>query len=96
MNTLAALPSLDELRGANRAAKVTRGWQTALWAHWPTSEQWPLTLDICEAAAYLRVSHATIRNACVSKVLPHQRIGAAYRINRIDLENLGRVEAKTP
>jgi excisionase family DNA binding protein len=92
MNAGAALPSLEQLREASRAEKVTRAWQDALWAHWPVPAQWPAVMDLCEAAAYKRLHPATLRKLCAEAKVRHQRIGAAYRLNRADLDAWGLVE----
>lgn len=79
--------------------KSTEAWQLACWVRWAKEEDWPGKLDLYEAAAYLRVSPASIRRATeVDRAgraeLPHQRIGAAYRFSRRDLDCHGRVEGR--
>jgi excisionase family DNA binding protein len=95
MNAVESLAALDRLLSAPRAEKLTREWQAALWQHWPTAADWPVVLDLSEAAAYLRMHPATLRKHCAASKLRHQRIGAAYRLQRADLDAHGVVEAKT-
>lgn len=95
--TAAALQSIVDLRRAPTAEKASREWQEALWQHWTTPEQWPGSLDVFEAAAYKRVSHATIRAALGTgrdgkAKLRHQRFGASYRIAKADLDRFGLVQ----
>jgi hypothetical protein len=66
-------------------------WKDSMWEKWPTSEEWPGTLDLHESAAYKRVSYNVLWHACqVGKdgkaELSHYRFGTAYRINKIDLD----------
>lgn len=80
--------------------KSSRAWQLACWVTWAKEEDWPGKLDLYESAAYLRVSPASLRRATeVDRAgraeLPHQRIGAAYRISRRDLDSHGRVEGRS-
>lgn len=86
------LPSLQALNTAPRDVRITPSWQAALWQHWPRPEQWPALMDLCQAAAYLHVHPGTLRKKCAAAELRHQRVGAAYRITRADLDAYGRVE----
>lgn len=77
----------------------SREYQEMLWRQWPSPEQWPGKLDLCEAAAYLRSDYSSIWEAAqVGKdgraKLPHQRIGAKYIFNKRDLDAYGRVSGR--
>lgn len=79
--------------------KSTEEWQSALWIRWPSESMWPAKLDIYEAAAYLRVSPHTIRRFLAvardgKARLAHQRVGAVYRIRRVDLDAIGSVAGR--
>lgn len=79
--------------------KASEAWQSELWMRWPREECWPAKLDIYEAAAYLRVSPDTIRRAVVvardgRARLPHQRLGAVYRIRKSDLDTFGMIQGR--
>ena len=72
-------------------------WQFECWRKWPKPENWPAILDVYEAAAFLRVSHWTLRRATVTgrdgrAKLSHQRIGSVIRFRRSDLEKFGLVK----
>ncbi len=76
-------------------------WQLECWRRWPSPANWPAILDIYEAAAFLRVSHWTLRRAAVTgrdgrAALSHQRIGSAIRFRRADLEKFGLVQDRHP
>ncbi|WP_334319087.1 helix-turn-helix domain-containing protein [Termitidicoccus mucosus] len=79
--------------------KATAEWQNELWKRWPREECWPAKMDVYEAAAYLRVSPYTIRRAVTvardgKARLAHQRLGALYRIRKIDLDAYGAVPGR--
>lgn len=87
--------------GTSTAAKIkaSEAWQNRLWQNWPREECWPAKMDIYEAAAYLRVSPDTIRRAVIvardgKARLAHQRLGAIYRIRKIDLDTFGVVPGR--
>lgn len=70
--------------------KSTEEWQATQWARWPREEDWPVTLDVYEAAALLRVSHDLIRSLLVTDrlgraKLRHTRLGVTIRIKKADL-----------
>jgi len=52
-----------------------------------TREQqaWPEILDVIDAAAFLRVSPATVRVALAAKKLPGKRIGKEWRLSKTAL-----------
>jgi excisionase family DNA binding protein len=79
--------------------KSTAEWQHGLWTRWPREDCWPAKMDVYEAAAYLRVSPDTIRRAVTvardgKARLAHQRLGAIYRIRKIDLDAYGVVPGR--
>jgi excisionase family DNA binding protein len=79
--------------------KATAEWQNELWMRWPREDCWPAKMDVYEAAAYLRVSPDTIRRAVTvardgKARLAHQRLGALYRIRKIDLDDYGMVPGR--
>ena len=81
------------------AHKASAEFQDGLWAKWPTPAQWPGTLDLYEAAAYVRVSPATLRRACRPDrggraSLAHQRFGTAYRLRKASLDAFGAVKER--
>lgn len=87
--------------GAGTATKIksSSDWQIGLWQLWPREEVWPAKLDIYESAAYLRVSPDTIRRAVTvardgKAQLAHQRVGAIYRIRKVDLDSFGAVRGR--
>ena len=89
--------SKSELTSAK--LKASAPWQNSLWAQWPKESDWPARLDVYEAAAYLRISPDSIRNALVldrdgRARLPHQRVGTKYRIRREDLDRFGHVNGR--
>ncbi|WP_438482755.1 helix-turn-helix domain-containing protein [Oleiharenicola lentus] len=99
MSTTDTLPSLDELLSAKNSVKVSREWQDQLWQHWPAAARWPGILGIYEAAAFLRISHATIRRLCTAgrddkAKLRNQRVAGIFRIRKVDLENLGLIQER--
>ena len=76
--------------------KATEFYQLELWSRWPKHENWPGTLCVDEAAAYLRISPHWIRKSVVKNreeksELPHQRLGTSIRIKKSDLDRLGQV-----
>lgn len=87
----------DTSRKRTKAQLKAEGrWQEGLWGKWPSKEAWPAKLTVYEAAAYLRVSPDSIRTRLRPgrdrrAELAHQRIGTSYRIDRAELDNLGRV-----
>jgi hypothetical protein len=77
--------------GARTSAQIksTEDWQLALWRRWPLEQDWPGILDIYEAAAYSRVSPASIRRATTPgrdgrARLAHRR--SPIRIRKADLD----------
>jgi excisionase family DNA binding protein len=50
-------------------------------------EQLPLTLSIKETAEVIGYGQARVRELCRANVLPHVRLGRAYRIPREALRN---------
>jgi len=81
--------------------KAESRWQSSQWKKWPDKKDWPGTLDVYESAAYLRVSPDLLRSRLRpgrdrKAELGHQRIGGVYRIDRSDLDNLGRVLGRRP
>lgn len=94
------LPPHTSRRARSQAQiKASEAWQSGQWVRWPREEDWPAKLDIYEAAAYLRVSPDTIRRALIvardgRARLAHQRLGAAYRIRKADLEVFGAVAGR--
>lgn len=100
----ASIVSLQKGAGAENnctAAKIkaTAEWQNDLWNRWPREDCWPAKMDVYEAAAYLRVSPDTIRRALIvardgKARLAHQRLGALYRIRKIDLDVFGVVPGR--
>lgn len=79
--------------------KCSQAWQLAQWATWPAEELWPGRLDLYEAAAFKRVSWATVRRACQPDrngraALEHERIGTSYRIRKGALAKWGVVQAR--
>jgi hypothetical protein len=79
--------------------KSTEEFQLSLWSRWQQHELWPGTLDLYEAAAYLRLSPSSIRRATQTDqhgraALPHQRFRSLYRFRRDDLDRFGRVEGQ--
>lgn len=86
-------------RGSIHKEKTSETWQLEQWRLHPRLEDWPDRMDVYEAAAYLRSSYHTIRRLCVQDrggraALPHQRVGASYRIRRSDLDSLGAVAGR--
>lgn len=84
---------------ASAKIKSSAEWQECQWARWPNEGAWPARLDIYEAAAYLRVSPHTIRRFLAvardgKARLAHQRVGAVYRIRRVDLDAIGSVTGR--
>lgn len=87
---------------AEAPAKVDRRsaeYQDSLWAKWPLPEQWPMRLDLYEAAAYLRADYLTLWRACQCGSdgrarLAHQRVGNAYRVDRRSLDAFGAVKQR--
>lgn len=82
-----------------RVDRKSREWQDAQWAKWPTAAHWPGSLDLYEAAAYLRCAYITLWRACQTgrdhkARLAHRRLGDGYRIAKADLDRFGRVEAR--
>lgn len=92
--------TLLETHQATAKHKRSAAYAAELWKQWPRKQDWPAVLDLYEAAAYRRVEYKTIWRACrVGKTdgksaLRHQRFGAAYRIDKDDLERFGRVEGR--
>ncbi len=79
--------------------KASAAWQDTLWRCWPRKECWPAKMDVYEAAAYLRVSPDTIPRALVGArdgkaKLAHQRVGAVYRLRKVDLDAFGSVPVR--
>lgn len=77
----------------------SRAFSEMLWKQWPRAEQWPENLDLCEAAAFLRVDYTTLWQACQKgrdnrARLPHQRVGDKYILRKADLAKFGRVEGR--
>jgi hypothetical protein len=85
---------------ASHLLKSSQVWQLEQWSRWPRERDWPGTLDLYEAAAFLRVSPRTLSDACkVARTdgkarLAHQRIGAAYRFTKTALQRFGAVEER--
>lgn len=77
--------------------KSSREWQDEQWRKWPSEADWPGSLDLYEAAAFRRVSPATIRRAIVKDragcaSLRHQRLGrTGLRFAKADLQAFGLV-----
>jgi excisionase family DNA binding protein len=69
------------------------------WKRWQRPDDWPVRLNIVEAAAYLRVSLDTIRRAVRTgrdgrARLAHHRLGTRIVIRRADLDVYGYVQAR--
>ncbi len=84
---------------AIHAEKCSQAWQLQQWLKWPEESLWPGRLDLYEAAAFKRVSWATVRRACLPDAngraaLEHERMGSVYRIRKAVLVKWGRVEAR--
>ena len=74
-------------------------YQESLWRKWPTSADWPGSLNIYEAAAYKRVGYATIWTACQcgrdgKAKLAHQRFGDRYVLTKAALDAFGAVKER--
>lgn len=71
------MPARSVAAGADRAAGRRE----------TTREQlvWPEILDVLDAAAFLRVSPATVRVALASKKLPGKRVGKEWRLSQTAL-----------
>jgi excisionase family DNA binding protein len=57
--------------------KNTNGGQTGR-----EHQVWPEIFDVADAAAFLRVSPATVRVALANKKLPGKRVGKEWRLSR--------------
>lgn len=100
--SVVSLPKEADAENNCTAAKIkaTAEWQNELWKRWPCEDCWPAKMDVYEAAAYLRVSPDTIRRAVTvardgKARLAHQRLGALYRIRKIDLDAYGLVPGRS-
>lgn len=97
--SLAACPSPRAAARTGDVYRRTSAYAAELWAKWPRAEDWPDSLDLCEAAAYKRVNYTTIWQACQigrdgRATLPHQRFGAKRVFRKRDLDAYGAVKSR--
>lgn len=103
----AAIVAPKPIPGVRKKSAKAQLIEDMLWSRWPTPERWPGILSIDEAAAYLRVSSDSIRDATTlgrdgRARLRHQNLEgkagkhgkATKRLRKVDLDAWGLIEAR--